>query len=237
MRRRRPKVVWIPATNANSLDQANLRTGYQVFVLNLAGVIAGAQVTGVIPLVLDGQSDDPLAPATSLADLENSSYRLRRVVGKIFAAVHQQAGDSPTAAIVTAGLIVLRSDALSGLPLAAVGNYSLAEIANWDDPWIWRRSWILANRLATNAATQAFAVTAAGTTNFEIGGNADGPHVDQKTARVVGTEERLFLVVTASVIGSQTDPQGPTMDISILTDLRVLGSMRTNQGNRRNASR
>lgn len=239
MRRRKPKVVWIPATNANSIDVNGVRAGYNRFVLNLAAAVAGASVTGVIPLVLDGQSDDPLDPATSLADLESSAYRLRRVVGKLFFAVRQAANGSPPQAIITMGLIVLRTDALTALPLAPVGNYSLGDIANWDDPWIWRRSWIGRNGLSATAQNTIFGTGSsipAGQNFAQLGGNSDGPHVDQKTARIVGTEERLFLVATATAIDAGSVAQD-TMDIDIITDLRVLGSLRTNQGNRRNASR
>lgn len=239
MRRKRPRVVWIPATNANTLDTTNLRAGYQSFVLNLTGTVQGSEVTGVIPLVLDGQSDDPLNPSTSLSDLESSSYRLRRIVGKIFIAARQAATGGPPEAIVTAGMIVLRSDALTGLPLDAnLQNYSLAEIANWDDPWIWRRSWVLRNILSSAAANTIFgsASTAMSTNFVQLGGNSDGPHVDQKTARIVGTEERLFLCVTAMAIDGGANAQD-ALDLEVLTDLRVLGSLRMNQGNRRNASR
>lgn len=74
--------------------------------------------------------------------------------------------------------------------------------------------------------------------NFALGNGSlyTGPHVDQKTARVVGPEERLFLDVTATVLfdgaGAAT-----TTGFLIHSNLRVLGSMRTQLGNRRNASR
>jgi len=70
------------------------------------------------------------------------------------------------------------------------------------------------------------------------GGNFDGPHVDQKTARIVGPEERLYLDVTATVLSqvSSTTNEVP-FTLACITDLRILGTLRTNAGNRRNASR
>jgi len=234
--RRRPRVVWLPNTNVNSLDQATNSAGYHIFIHNLLGVVAGAQVTSVTPVVID-DVQNPISATNSLSDIENSGYRLRRIVGKIFVAAHQVAGDTPSAAIVTCGYIVLRVDPLTNLPLQNAGFYQLGAIDNWGDPWIWRRSWIVANTAATNAPTQPFAIGAANSTNYRVGGNADGPHVDAKTARIISAEERLFLVSTSTVIGSQTDDQGPSMDISFLEDVRCLASMRTSSGNRRNASR
>jgi len=240
MRRRKPKVVWLPATNANTLDTQNSRAGYQRFILNVAGD-PGDFATAIIPLVIDGQFDDPTDPAASLADVESTGYRLRRVVGKIWAACRQQAVGAPPTCLLTVGLIVLRTSAITGSQIDAnPAHYSPADIDNWDDPWIWRRSWLLTNSRATTAANtiQGSAATAIqSSTNYsQLGGNADGPHVDQKTARIVGSEERLMLVATSMVVDSGGDAQS-TNDIDVITDLRVLGSMRLNQGNRRNASR
>jgi len=64
---------------------------------------------------------------------------------------------------------------------------------------------------------------------------ADGPHIDQKTARTVSLEERLFLDV--SVTNVDVGAEGNDFSVNVVTDLRVLGSMRSGSGNRRNSSR
>lgn len=63
----------------------------------------------------------------------------------------------------------------------------------------------------------------------------EGPHVDAKTARIVGPDQRLFLVVTNTIQGGSA--AGGVSSCEVITDLRVLASMRSSQGNRRNASR
>jgi len=229
-RRTKPKVVWLPPTNANSVGAA-ATCGYQNFVLDLAGA-AGNFVVGEIPLTIDAQSD-PLAPESSLSDVENSGYRLRRVVGKLWATVLQAAVDAPATLVVTAGLIVRRVEETTGASLASLDTTGQAsspsEIENYGDPWIWRRSWLLCNNLATSAPTGLLPES-----NMEYGSAVDGPHVDQKTARIVSAEERLFLNVSATRL---TGAGELTTTISIVTDLRILASMRTSSGNRRNASR
>lgn len=240
MRRRKPRVVWLPSTNANSLDAARTNN-YQIFSVDASG-IAGDFATAEIPVVIDAEGQDPLgATATSLADIYDSGYRLRRIVGKIFALAQQRAEDTPPAVIVTAALIVRKVNPVSGQSLASLTLdaelMSPGQIRNINDPWIWRRSWILTNVLATGAALSRFgSIPTQSNYGARYGSVADGPHIDQKTARSVGPEERLFLNVSSTVLDAGGDPQ-LTLPVTILTDLRVLGSLKTSVGNRNNASR
>jgi len=230
--RRKPRVVWLPPTNLNSFGGLNTN-GIQIFAVNTTGVAPKA--TGEIPLVIDSQ-DDPLAPETSLADVENSGYRLRRVVGKIWVQCQGSEENTASFGLVTAGLIVRRSNPATGTSFAVSTSdenlISTQEIGNYGDPWIWRRSWNIGNPFIVEAEN-AFGLTA---NNWGHGPSAvDGPHVDQKTARIVGPEERLFLDVT---VHQNTADQGKIPIVwTVLADLRVLASMRTSSGNRRNASR
>lgn len=192
------------------------------------------QGAGVISVVHDVPA--PVATElSSLADITQSSYRLRRIVGKIFVSLQQL--DDPnvqSSVIVTAGLIVLRvgDDAL---PLDTnLNHYSPQRQDSASDPWIWRRTWMLSNTFRATSPASFFGGAFWPPTNADYGSVADGPHVDQKTARIISAEERLFLVVgTTSFDGTS----GFTLDLRVVTDLRVLASLRSNAGNRRNASR
>lgn len=89
--------------------------------------------------------------------------------------------------------------------------------------------------LFNNLSTTGSPTTVGPESNMEMGSVADGPHVDQKTARIVSSEERLFLTVSATVL---TGSGGELVTSAFVnTDLRVLASMRTSSGNRGNASR
>lgn len=235
MRRKSPRVVWLPQDNLNSIP-ANGTSAYQRFTIDIFGP-PGSFAVGEIPLVID-QPQDPLINTTTLSDIGNSGYRLRRIVGKIWCNVVQQALDSPGRIIVTAGLIVRRVDEGGSSLAFLTGNATTAspsEIVNTEDPWIWRRSWLLANSLSTNLQAGVLGIP---TQNWggQAGSALDGPHVDQKTARVIGPEERLFLDASVLVIDGGGIDQITTV-VQFHTDLRVLGSLRTTSGNRRNASR
>jgi len=252
VRRKSPRVVWLPQTNANSIgDQTQV---YQLDVIsNLAG-ITGTTATSEIPLVLDSQQSVVANVDPSLADIENSGYRLRRIVGKVWVQMAQSAPGSdasaPNSVIVTAGIIVRRCDDATGASFASANdaNINTGFIGNTGDPWVWRRSWTLGDRYTRD--TESFVALSLSTVLAHsqffpscnwgaeyAGGIAEGPHIDQKTARIVGPEERLFLDVSATILGETSNQPGTGATIAYWTDLRVLGSMRSSSGNRRNASR
>lgn len=233
-RRTKPRVVWLPNTNANSLP--GNRSTWQIFDVQPGALTFGSSAVGEIPIVIDATSVDPLDAVSSLSDIENSGYRLRRVVGKIFCFADQDA-DRSLKVGVTAGLIIRRADPTTGLSYALSSAdptlLSPDDISNSGDPWIWKRNWILFNNLGQSG--QTFSAGAGPTSNLEYGSVADGPHVDAKTARIVSSEERLFLDVSVTILDDT--PSNAEGLVQIITDLRVLASMRTSSGNRRNASR
>lgn len=233
-RKTRPKVVWLPTVNTNSVGVA-ARSTWSEANLILNGGTVGAVNTLEVPVVMDSNVlSEPLAPSTSLADIESSGYRLRRIVGKLYCFM-ATAGNPTSTFGVTAGFMVRRTSQ-NGISLASQLNQNQvdpADIDNSMDPWIWRRSWLL------SANTQATVFSDIPDRNFSAqypGGIAEGPHIDQKTARIVGPEERLVLNVSATcILSSQVLPD--PVQLLIIYDLRVLASLRSNTGNRRNASR
>lgn len=233
--RRRPRVVWLPNTNANSLPlvagpNVTSDSTSQIFIV---GSTPLTSVTGEIPIVIDSE-DDPTAATTSLSDIENSGYRLRRIVGKIFLGVQQSSLSSATQAVVTAGLIIRRTNPQDGTSFAFHTSQGLINpqlIENSGDPWVWRRTWLLhnnGNQPALIGPETNYGVNAASA--------LDGPHVDAKTARIVSNEERLLLNVSVTPITGDPNDQD-LFNVSVIADLRVLASMRLSSGNRRNASR
>jgi len=244
-RRTRPRVAWLPQTNANSIGTGDLV--YQLVVIGVGGV-TGSRTTFELPLVLDNPQSAVFSTDPSLSDIESSGYRLRRIVGKVWVQMAQsnqaatQNNMRPSSVIVTAGIMVRRveppgASSLSGL--VNINNVSPALIENSGDPWVWRRSWVLGDNqtddVAAGGQVQFFPTINWGSYG---GGIAEGPHVDQKTARIVATEERLFMNVTATILSEASNQaQDIPATIAVFTDLRVLGSLRTNVGNRRNASR
>lgn len=246
-RKNRPRVVWIPNTPENSVDSAGASTWSILSLAITAATGGGPSFTAELPLVLDGSQSSANTAGNTLADIESSGYRLRRVVGQVFVFM-AQSGQVDTEQLygVSVGLMVRRTGNTGGGSFAA-GSTTAAispdDIDNSMDPWIFKRSWILSDGpISTSLSgglSNGYFDTRSGrgpTTNY--GQNAsslrDGPFIDQKTARIVGPEERLFLDVSATplIISGTT-----TTSVVLFTNLRVLGSMRQNIGNRRNASR
>lgn len=236
--RRRPRVVWITpertgrfnGTATASTDNANGR-----FFVSLTGPYnAGDQTTAVVAVF----GDQPVTTLdvgqlNGLSQQFSSAYRLRRIVGKIFVGCEQTTNNSGSYAYVTAGLIVLRCDP-NGQPIGALAGYSNQNFDGWSDPWIWRRTWMLGN--LSNILLPGSTDFTMPENNTQMGSVMDGPHVDAKTARTVGQEERVFLVVSLSdPFANAAGTPGP--QISVFYDLRGVVSLRQNQGNRNNASR
>lgn len=186
-----------------------------------------------------------------------NEYALRRVVGKFFASYYsgfnRDAANIATytpSIVLTAGLFVARAgDSSDSLGNAApVGDASQATIRRdygvdsvncGREPWIWRRKWILAcSGLKIFAQAQE---GAAGTVDFdavsvaaayptstaEYGSVLDGPHVDAKTRRRVGNDDRLWLSVWAAGFPPGF-PAAPDVEgrIDIHFDYRVFAALR-----------
>jgi len=248
-RRRRPLVQWLPVFgdggNETNEQAIGIRTEIQ-----LSGNPAETRVDAV-GLTFDYTDSAETAQAAgddnrTLRDLvSGSAYRLRRIVGKIFAAWYNNSGDSlanrPDAIDYACGFIVVKTDD-NGNPYTDFEEVHPLSQDSADDPWIWRRRWFF--------GTLKQGDTPGGNPDKAWGGSfpsstalygsvADGPHIDQKTARVIGRQERLFFVQAArsfATFGAGTFSQ-PGGLITYL-DYRLLGSlMSTTTGNRRNASR
>jgi len=176
----------------------------------------------------------------TLSDYEGSGYRLRRIVGKIFIGVQQDIAGAqssyPTNIMVGAGFMVLRVDPGTGAPLGVANpnQYSPLWLDNTRDPWIWRRTWLLTNEFGHQDQGSPLGLSQAPTFNGDYGSVQDGPHIDQKTARRVSTEERLFFMLSTVNIGDAATLTGTTQWV---LDYRLLASPLRVMGNRRNASR
>lgn len=194
----------------------------------------------------------------TLHDLTSGQeYRLRRLVGKVHAApvvgveLEDKARNCP-AVHFAVGFIVLKTDD-HGNPHANFDEVNPLSQDSADDPWIWRRVWTMStyNKLifqsgvySTTGVAQYFiteeqlAGLAFPNATTDFGSVADGPHIDAKTARVIGRQERLYCVTATRVWKPDGEAQY-NQDGFVWghLDLRALASLRTGMGNRRNASR
>lgn len=257
-RRRKPRVNWLPGFSlqagetASGTDPAGVEGTLVVDPAN-GGVIQW----DAFPLTYDEPNDpaDRNASATNqptLLDYVGSTeYRLRRIVGKFFCFGSADESDDPPVLNglldVALGFIVSKTYD-DGAPLTDFNEVNPLCRESYDDPWIWRRRWVL-NPFFNTAATGL-----AGIGSFNSIDNflyarfpnstpgyssaVDGPHIDQKTARIIHRHERLFAVVAVRPWSNYDGTALGEMQIDYLLDYRLLASLKPgSSGNRHNASR
>lgn len=254
-RRRKPRVIWLPQPGTLTSSAQGLAPepeGHWAGI-NFNSVVDGNAdpVTFAAPMVIDNPSSTSTGTfaswqASGLQEKQEFGYRLRRIVGDLqvaFAAAPEdtQATVPLCGALVEVGIIVRRVDA-DGQPAVDGVDQDVGSIQNNSDPWVWRRNWYLSSGStvtpAAGAASHAYWMSQFyPISNWGYGNSRQ--QVDQKTARRVGPEERLFLNVTTwpmPMARSDITFNGKGI-LEVTFDYRVLATLAINSGNRRNASR
>lgn len=249
--RRKRKVVWLPNVGTN-YDTGQNNGSQSRFIESTFGITLGAGnlPTFEAPLLLDNVPELEIGTTfatwqkQTLTEEQSFGYLLRRVVGKLIVAVTVPSGGNPAvlapALWVTAGLIIRRVDE-TGVAVATGEQVSPQALSQVPDPWIWQRTWLLGTggTAGPPSGGDANMTTLLGTlssTNLSEASALTGTHMDAKTMRRVGPEERLFLDVGYREYGS-AQPTNGNYSAFVGFDYRALGSIIVAAGNRRNASR
>lgn len=244
-RKRKPRVVWLPPDPNNRLGAApgseitSTSSAIQGFrELQLSTGPRGTFDGYVVPVVGDKTNAGAYIIGASAQDhtfddLFTNGYRLRRICGHIWPRMVQrgEAGDGKGINyVVTVGFQVMEVNE-GGAP--ANGEEAVLDsYATQENPWIWRRSWILTNFVTAGASGQTWGTFGPAQGGFSV---REGSIIDQKTARRIGPDQRLFMAVQATSLEEVTDGQG---FIEVCWNYRVLASLLTvPAGNRRNSSR
>jgi len=259
-RRRKPRVLWLPVQGQN-LDEGPEATNSSVN--GFAGQTLTLQPNGTlvfdaVPVTFDYSDPASFEQGSfdrSLQDLTSgNAYRLRRLVGKIFVGCTTTANAGGIGPVdVAAGFMVNKTDDSGNIlqfnSLLGGEDAQRSPLGQdaAEDPWIWRRRWLLSPVSSINSYASAAGIadfddineTLNGPTypqtNCHYGSAVDGPHIDQKTARVISRQERLFFWISARQ--QSVNAGGQNLLVTWTLDLRILASLRMQQGNRRNASR
>lgn len=241
-RGRKPRVVWLPTFGDSAYAEGGgfgQATGIRLSTTHGSGGSGPGIIYDAVAVTWDGGDSSAAAQdfgstEHSLADfVQGQSYRLRRIVGKFWCGTDIQTASNINALQVAFGFIVGRADSNGSLQ-TDFNNVNPLYQDSADDPWIWRRSWLLgAGSYGSTVQWGNLPLT-----NQAVGSAVDGPHIDQKTARLVGPDERLVCIMAARVFSTHDDA-APTGNVRVsgFLDYRILASMRSNVGNRRNASR
>ena len=242
--RRGPKVNWLPVFGQGIEPGGNQHSNGWLGELAIPGDVNDFSISGTALTFDEPKDDDAATPATtSLADFIGSGYFLRRIVRKFPRRASNQGarGRSTRGPRNPVGPRVLRrarSGPSSRSSHRELEDYNPLETDNMQEPWIWRRTWILSN--PTNQIRNNYQVSQGNapygvsgstkwlqfpTTTAGYGSVLDGPHIDQKTKRTITNDDRLWCVLAAHKLPLDVDydDSGATLDWWL--DYRLLGSI------------
>lgn len=193
---------------------------------------------------------------TPLQYITGNEYFLRRVVGKMLVYViappawtdtNTELNKQRAGVLVTAALFVARAgdqQTPDGVDIPIGGGAALQGDYNPDhpncirEPWLWRRQWILGNpwvarkfldSIPNNTIEETVGAVAVGfpPSNVGYGSVLDGPHVDAKTKRRVGNDDRLWWAVSAQGFPRKlTETATAGIQVKAHFDYRCFGSLR-----------
>lgn len=255
VQRKRRRNTWFPTIGTDGPFEAdNDNIAGRIF--SLVVPLDATTTVAIAPLVpdvpLEGDDINTAAPG-QLVQALGQEYILERLVGKFHCGMLGVRADinNPTtwaSCIVGLGFFVARAeDSSSGGPDTPIGSATPAErVENYNplgedtirEPWIWRRTWVLGNPAQDPRGAYTFATGIVSNqtlavfppTTGDYGSVMDGPHIDAKSNRRVGNDERLWVAV--STVGFQRT-NGDTYPISVgsngqidgYLDYRVLGRL------------
>lgn len=250
-RKRRTKYTWLPAfgTGTPVSGVGNYESCQRWGSLDVLRTAEPA--VGVIACLPDAPPENFDGSTTNLSNAITSEYILRRIVGKLVITYSQSnqpyyldsVAPQPEAAIVTAGFFVARCSDVSqtdpeaypigftnGVNIPDYNNYSPQARDTQREPWIWRRTWLLGNNRDTYLID---GVRSGGTAGYErfpsnnelCGSVLDGPHIDAKTVRRVGQDERLWFAISTQCLSGHGTATADGQIVYML-DVRYLGALR-----------
>jgi len=249
-RRRKPRVAWLPTFGAGTtIENEDIGLAAAGVKGSISTGVGSDVVYDAFPLTFDKslEADAAATEDRSLQDLvSGNEWRLRRIVGKAFIAAQVDdfvSGEFTHQMDVAVGFIVCKTYD-DGAPTTDFGATNPLARASMEDPWIWRRRWVLSpygnvrNIDVTTSTLNAAHFEGYPSTTAGYGSVMDGPHIDAKTARVIHRSERLFCVIATRNLVEDSVITATPGRIQYLLDYRLLGSLRpSSSGNRHNASR
>jgi len=253
-RRRKPRVIWLPTFGGQNVD-GEVDSDY-TGIRGVLNVDTEEIVWDAFPLTFDYSFDAVSQQAYGAvgfpADLQSivsgNEWKLRRIVGKAFLWANADELDSPVvqAPLVDCAVGFMVCNTLDdGSPTTDFTEVNPLAQESMEDPWIWRRRWLLnpynlisqANPL-NDPTISNFAYASLPGSNVGYGSAVDGPHIDQKTARRIHRGQRLFCVVATRPHLNALNADFAAYGLQYLIDYRLLGSLAPRSaGNRGNAAR
>lgn len=228
-RKRRRRGTWFPTLPFGIGPEGQLPTVPDVRQYVIPGGVSSN--VDAIPVVPDQTPDDSAQGYTLRDQVEGQAYILQRIVGKIQWCCRQEEGLFtdiwPMIVCCTAfAVLPVNNDSeFQGLPDLSSTEFDPLRAENNDKPYIWRRTWVLHNNAAYSGGDpQQF--WQGPSSNAFFASMHDGPHIDTKSKRRVGRDQRLFQinsVLPVATSGNTSVSFGA--DARCVSDLRVFGTL------------
>jgi len=241
MRKRRTrKYTWFPQLGDQGENPEDDRAMLNVSVPTSPGdgSLSDVNIFSIIP---DQPKDTPGTTDQQLEQYIGNEYFLRRIVGKIQFAVSPRSivdiANSGFTYGFAVGFFVGRADRTASGFVAPVGaataverkeNYGPHSLQNVREPWIWRRTWVMSQPFFLADGSEAWEGTHYPYHNC-LGSVAEGGHIDAKTARRVGNDDRLWIAVQTVLLEGGATP-GNMNHRDGFMDIRLLGALRKSHG-------
>lgn len=234
-RRKRAKYIWLPSQW--SFEDTGADTPTNAIPNALPVAVSGAPNITFSPVLLDSTLEDTdvsnfTSPTNvTITDIvQANEYFLKRIVGNLWLALTPSDQSDMPAALIEAGLFVSRADDTNpetpmGAAASPFAGFDPAHPDTTREPWIWKKSWILSNQSTSSNSGYAWG----GVTNFGIydpGLRGGGNTIDQKTARRVKSDERLWFAISTRCWPPQSNPYSTQLQLEYTREFRCLGQLR-----------
>jgi len=183
-----------------------------------------SQVVAVVPDFTFIHSEATQGRQATLADrTSGNSWFLDSIVGQCHIKAYDFSPDEGqwNYLQVTAGFFVARSqDGDDGSIDLFTEEFDPMNVDNIQNPWIWRRTWILSNPAGTGVMRDDFPIA-----NSEMG-DLSGPAIHTKSKRIIRREHRLWFVISAMGWNGdsiQSVPLSTQPAVAGILDIRVFG--------------
>lgn len=237
-RKRQNRSTWFPILGTDTFNTGAF-SSYDTRDLTVHANYAPSVIA--VPIIPDFSADPNDSTDTqgyTLRDfVEGSACIIERIVGKIVWGIQQipPPSEQSTVAVAiacTAFAVLPTQNDDPGTPeLPNISEYDPLLAENMDKPYLWRRTWVLANNAAVpiDPGVQAGQFSHPASNEF-FASRDDGPHIDTKgTRRRVMRNERIWMIHSVmSLTGGDPEASGESQ---VVADVRVLGRL-TRQRNK-----
>lgn len=230
--RRKRRVTWFPSLG--TYWEGDTQTWHDASINIATNPVGADKSLGTNLFIRPVTKDFTVFPPNggiedTLRDIvEGQTWGLERIVGRVTCQVNTYPNDpepDPTVewpyVQVGCGLFIAKvDDSDQSLPTGVGTDYDPLEAGNIQNPWIWRKTWILGN---PGVFEWDGGVPSANTLIMP-----DGGYVDSKVKRYIAREHRLFFALSAiGWYGEQLEVSGGDQPTIVCNaDLRILGGMR-----------